>query len=511
MKIRIGKNLLCIILTLILSLTAVSCKQGAKSSGGDSSDSGNSGENSKVEDSLVSTGETENSGNETSVSNGSEGTGTSGAASSITKSGTSSAVKSTVVTDNKVSGKIRFYTWASKSQIDEYKAEIAKTFTTQYPNVQVRFETSQSNYFQNLLTFMSSGQEPDVFQMEPGEIMPFLTADKLEPLDSYMAKSAKFNTTMLWPINNSAYRYDGSKLGNGKLYSIIKDWSPDYMLFYNKKHFDQAKIPYPSSETPMTWDEFHTLMQKLTVKEGSTVKRYGLLMDYVPYKQMVQFIVQNGGSWFNSNQDIKLSDTKTRTALDYFFNLVRDSGTGDYSGANFGAYLFGNGGVSMYFGGRWLVTDYKWLENGIDLGVAPPPVPTAGSPKKVLTAGLVGISISKSCRNKQAAWKFVEWHMNEFSEVQSKKGYNIPGNKVHSDKYFKNVSDPKIKAINDIFLKAAANYTVVIPSNPYCSAADFEAQMSSLGGQLVKNSITLDGFIKQGENRLQEIVDYNRE
>jgi multiple sugar transport system substrate-binding protein len=490
---------------MILSITAVSCKPNtATGSGVSSSDAQSEAVSNDSTDSNASTGQS----GIASTSNVSTNASNTSVTSVSTKS---SAPTVTTVPNKTLSGRIRFYTWASKEQIDEYKAELAKSFNKQYPNIQVRFETSQSNYFQNLLTFMSSGQEPDIFQMEPGEVMSFLTADKLEPLDKYIASSTKFTKSMLWPINSKAYRYDGTKLGSGSLYSIIKDWSPDYMLLYNKKHFDDAKIAYPSKTKAMTWDEFYALMNKLTVKEGTTIKRYGLLMDFVPYKQMVQYMVQNNGTWFDSSYNINLSSTNTKKSLDFFFKLMRDSGTGDYSGSNFGAYLFGNGGVSMYFGGRWMITDYKWLENGIDVGVAPPPVPTASSPNKVLTAGLVGFSISKNSRNKEAAWKFIEWHMSDYSIIQSKKGYNIPGNMLHSEQYFRNVSDPKVKAINEMFLDAANNYTVVIPSNPFCAAADFEAQLGNLGGQLIKNSITMNDFINQGKTKLQEIVDYNRD
>jgi hypothetical protein len=101
--------------------------------------------------------------------------------------------------------------------------------------------------------------------------------------------------------------------------------------------------------------------------------------------------------------------------------------------------------------------------------------------------------------------------MSDYSIIQSKKGYNIPGNMLHSEQYFRNVSDPKVKAINEMFLDAANNYTVVIPSNPFCAAADFEAQLGNLGGQLIKNSITMNDFINQGKTKLQEIVDYNRD
>ena len=56
----------------------------------------------------------------------------------------------------------------------------------------------------------------------------------------------------LWDVND-AYRYDGEEIGKGDYYAVIKDWSPDFILWYNKSHIDE----YNSENNLNPGDSFH--------------------------------------------------------------------------------------------------------------------------------------------------------------------------------------------------------------------------------------------------------------
>jgi len=67
-------------------------------------------------------------------------------------------------------------------------------------------------------------------------------------------------------------------------------------IWFNKDVLEANGIPFPSG--PWTWDEFLQVAQKLTVREGRRVKRFGLLCDWWNWRQ---FVIQWGGDVYSSD------------------------------------------------------------------------------------------------------------------------------------------------------------------------------------------------------------------
>lgn len=413
---------------------------------------------------------------------------------------------------DELKGNVRFWAFGSPQEVDELDQALNNSFYKEFPDIKINVELATGEYYQKLLTWMSGGVEPDVFFMEPGEIQAFLKDGRLESLDGYIGKSTKFTKDMIWPINYEAYSYENDSFGTGPLYSIIKDWTPDLMLCYNKKLFKEAGITDLSEKNPVTWDTFYKYMMQLTKKDNNgRITQYGLLTDSLPYKFIVQLMVNNGASWFDKEGNIKLDDPKVKKAIEFFFKLQKDSGSASYGGGMPGAELFANNQLAMYFTGRYSATSSKWIENGIDVGVAPPPVPEAGMKSIALTTGLVGFAISSKSSKKDESWAFIEWYMTNYSIETAKTGFNIPGNKKIADEYFlNNVKDPKVLKINQDFYNAGNTITSIIPRNPLCPAMDFEKIMGNYGGGYVQDKISYPDFIRNVTNELNAVVESNR-
>jgi multiple sugar transport system substrate-binding protein len=99
----------------------------------------------------------------------------------------------------------------------------------------VEFDATRLN------AMLASGSPPD-FVRYPAVGSANANARGLAaPLDSYLAKSSVLKVDDLLPVNDG-FRWDGKTIGQGPYYGIVKDWSQDATLWYNKSLFTKAKI-----------------------------------------------------------------------------------------------------------------------------------------------------------------------------------------------------------------------------------------------------------------------------
>ncbi|MDR8409699.1 sugar ABC transporter substrate-binding protein [Nonomuraea sp. 3-1Str] len=191
----------------------------------------------------------------------------------------------------------------------------------------------------------------------------------------------------------------------GKYYAL--PYRQDFwLLYYNKKLFDQAGVKYPGT---LTWDEYAKLAQQLTKEEGGK-KVYGTY--HHTWRSVVQAIAaaQTGGdqlggdySFFADQYATALSLQKAGAALDFGTASAQKS---DYK------TLFETGATAMLPMGTWYIAailDAKAAgKTDVDWAIAPMPqrpgatgVTTFGSP--------TAFAVNKKAEHAEAAKKFVQF------------------------------------------------------------------------------------------------------
>ena len=194
-----------------------------------------------------------------------------------------------------------------KTVVRYYSFNDAET-NSKYPNIRVQTEISTGSFYTNLLNDFAGRTEADVFGMEPGEIYPFLSAGYLEPLDGYFEASEKVALDDVWDINTQAYAYDPAtkKFGTGKTYAVMKDWTTDTMLLYNRALFTKEQLAVIERDSdgdgiadPLSFAEFETLCDQLLKRSGANITQYSFLPGLAEAKVLAQFITNAGLSWFD--------------------------------------------------------------------------------------------------------------------------------------------------------------------------------------------------------------------
>lgn len=407
---------------------------------------------------------------------------------------------------------LTYYVWGNANEFKLIE-RIVNDFQKEYSNIKINVERSASDYFQNFIIRVGANNAPDVFFMDVSEYAVFAKKGLLKALDSYLPK-ASFSEKDLWDINDM-YRFDGTTVGKGKLYALIKDWSPNYMLFYNKDHYTAAGLKEPSAETPMKWSEFLTTAKQLLVKDSSNkISRYGTIMDYDAMKHFQEFVIMAGGSVYSSDfKKATLTTPAVKKAAQYFVDLQKgDDAPARYSTESMslnGGDMFAAGTVSNVFYGLWAVPAYFESASKLNFGVALPPVPDDSNVKGSMASGIISHSIYGKTKNPDEAFIFLNYLQTKGQIHVANAGFNIPGNKTVAYDTFLKVSDPKRRELHEFFIKCAENYVIKPVANPYLSQVKFEQIVSPKLVAVILGRQSLDDALKQAEKELNAELSAN--
>ncbi len=297
----------------------------------------------------------------------------------------------------------------------------ARSFEKEHPNIKVRVESVTDSYQEKLLSEVAAGIAPDVVHMDPGNIEKYAIRKALLPLNDFIAKS-KYDIGAFYKNLIDAHTF------HGLLYVLPRDIAPISAIYYNKRLFDEAKLPYPDGK--WTWDfherpelrehDFLWVIHQLSKEINGRVVRWG----YAPSWQDLlwqQFSLSTGGRWADDYMHpmrMQYDDPKVMRAIQFAADLTLKyhwvpSATAISTVMQSSAkQAFAEQKIAMFQSGIWEVPFLrKELLKGkpgyFDWDIAMPPAykdgtlhfPTGGS----------GYAIMSSTKHPWEAWLLTQW------------------------------------------------------------------------------------------------------
>lgn len=320
---------------------------------------------------------------------------------------------------------IVFTGWGDTVERRVFEDVIAE-FERLNPGAKVRYIQIPQNYMQKLQIMMAGGTPPDVFYIADGDFPGFVTRGMMVPLDDYIRRSRVVRLEDFWPSGYKRFRYDGRRLGEGTQYAIPKGIGP-LAMFYNKELFRKAGVPYPSPSRPWTWNEALAAWKKLTIRDP---KRPDLVHQFgVANFPGEDAVWSNGGEIVSPDgrRFVAPDDPLTIEALQWTADLAnvhrvspRPSEAQSYQPGP----MFDTGRLACLIAGKWNIPHYRELP--FDWDVAPVPV-SPRTRKQVGWSGAVGLAIGRTCRNRDLAWRFIEFAAGPRGQViQLRSGFDMP-------------------------------------------------------------------------------------
>lgn len=183
-----------------------------------------------------------------------------------------------------------------------------------HPDIVVRLEhTPYRGYVDKLLTRIAGRSSPDVICTEVDLFVTFQSKDVLLDLNPYIARDSEVNIKEFYPAIINRFTV------NGKLYAVPRDTAPYACVYYNKKLFDEAKVPYPTDD----WDVFGLLDK---AKKLTKVDAEGRVTQYGFYTwAWANFVYAFGGSLVdnvNNPTECTLDSKESLAGLEFYSDLI---------------------------------------------------------------------------------------------------------------------------------------------------------------------------------------------
>ena len=391
--------------------------------------------------------------------------------------------------------------------LDEFNESIADE------GYEIITETPGGEYYQSLGNKFAANQAPDIFMMEIG----YFNAYKpyMAPLNSYIEKSEVLSTSDLWDLNDN-YK------DNGEYKALIKDFSPDFMLLYNKSMLNNYNAANPDdpitiSETePLTWKEFYEITSKIQNKMNV---QYGTSLGFEQEKHLHQMVQSTGSSIYTSDyKGLNTTDNNVREAFKFFCALQKDNATefSDYialnsssdkkapasytSGSNTSEQeLFKQQRCFSIFNGLYAFAAYDFYNTAFEVGIAPSPVMNEGDAPYTTTSAMVAHAISRNSKHKDIAWRWLEFYQTEGLKRFATIAFNIPGNKTvaGSDAFLKN-TNPKVEYMTNYFYNYVdKGYVQCTKYNPNVSFSRIRTCFSTHMAKYYDGQLSFDALLEE--------------
>jgi multiple sugar transport system substrate-binding protein len=283
----------------------------------------------------------------------------------------------------------------------EVVQQLLPAFERQHPDIRVRVQQIPwSAAHEKLLTAFVGGAMPDIFQAGNTWIPEFVALGALDPLNERIDSSTVVAAADYFPGILDTNIIDGRTYG--------LPWYVDTrLLFYRTDTLSRAGYTQP----PRTWTEWLDAMRR--TKEAAP-DNYAILLPLTEWQTPVILALQLGADLLRDNDQYgNFRSPQFRKAFDFYLDLFR-RGLAPQTGETQVANLyqdFAAGYFSMYVSGPWNIGEFqqrlppsmadKWA-------TAPMPSPDEHYPG-VSIAGGASLSIFRGCRNKEAAWKVIEY------------------------------------------------------------------------------------------------------
>ena len=390
---------------------------------------------------------------------------------------------------------ISFWQAGGNPETSALVRQIIKEFEAANPDVQVNFQAipwaeHPHTKFQAAIV---GGTIADVFTVgDPFEHV-LAAADGLEPLDGYMSQEMKKD---FYPQLLERTKY------NGKTYAL--PWFGTVRaMFYRKDLLAAAGIPEPT--TSWTWEEFVTYARKLTrdLNGDGIIDQYGFGTSGRYVSQYQPFVRQNGADFVDEDRNVATAnDPAVIEAMQFYIDLIRTHKVTPPGITTINLQeiqkMFAEGKVALFFDCEDTAAMFSRepaLAGKFGVGLLP------HRKRQAAFAGTDVVVMSKQSKNKEAAWKFIEFFLSPkwMAEYCKLSGFSPARKSLAGHEYFK---DPIRQAFAKQLEVGGYFYFKHPKASSFSSAIRAEVQEAMEGKKTVKQA--MDDLQKKLEEVLKK-------
>ena len=313
---------------------------------------------------------------------------------------------------SKSSGKLKISSWGDLQE-NQILVDLINDFQKLHPDIQVELQRIPYNeYVTKLLTQVAGNVGPDVIFTEVENFADLFLRNALEPLNPFI-QNDKLDMSVYYPQVVDRFTVDN------QTYVIPRDTAPICVIYYNKKAFDDAGVPYPTDD--WTYDQFVAIAKKVmkTDKSGK-VTRWGFVDDWVmPQPWVYDFggsyanDVKHPTQWSFATDPNTLAGVQFRADLIYKYKIMLPPAGLAAMGGMGTSDMFINGSTAMFLSGLWKTPSFREIKNfKWDIVM----FPKGPNGNRAFGTGGSGYGILKNSSHKKEAWELIKYISGEEGE-----------------------------------------------------------------------------------------------
>ncbi|MDB4893984.1 MAG: sugar transporter substrate-binding protein [Firmicutes bacterium] len=290
----------------------------------------------------------------------------------------------------------------TEAQYEPIWKEMVAKFQVQNPTITIEpILVARKDHWTKFVTAAKANQAPDVVSVDistgvyNGYLLPFDDLWAAEP-ESY----------------RKAWTEDALVAGRykGKLYGL-PSWGGIYAEFYNKDLVQKAGLDI--AKPPATWDEYLNWAKRLTTQDRWATTILGGPTDTTT-RVLLSWIWSNGGDIFNPDMTATTfaSNAKTLEAIKYYLDLELVHKVTAPGSVNINyleqTVLFAQEKIATMRNAYWAVAKVAGDNPAIKQKIAVAFPPMHGNNRATMVS-VTCDSISKDCKNPEAAWKWIKF------------------------------------------------------------------------------------------------------
>jgi multiple sugar transport system substrate-binding protein len=298
---------------------------------------------------------------------------------------------------------IRFWAMGREGEVVE---QLVPEFERRNPGIRVDVQQIPwSAAHEKMLTAFVGDATPDVAQLGNTWVPEFQALNALEPLDARAAASASTPRADyfagIWDTN----------VIDGQTYGL--PWYVDTrVLFYRPDLMAAAGYP----QAPTTWAQWVDAMRKMKARMGPG--QHPILLPTNEWPQPVILGMQSGGTLLrDGGRYADFSNPAFRRGFDFYIDLFRQGLAPRVSASEISNRYqeFERGNIGMFITGPWEIGEFRTRVTAAPWATAPLPGPDGPG---VSLAGGASLVLFRASRNKDAAWKFIEYLSETATQVR---------------------------------------------------------------------------------------------
>jgi multiple sugar transport system substrate-binding protein len=278
----------------------------------------------------------------------------------------------------------------------------------------------------------AAGSPPDLLRVQAPAIPQYLARKMLFDLTPFYEASELLNLNDLAPANDYYKGYSALDIGDGPIYGMCKDFSPDCTIFAYKPVFEEAGVDVPSDSGALSYQEIVEIASQLVAFEGDRTLVFGY--DYERgwvNRFMMNMLAETDEAIFTPDlTKLVIADNEAAYAVaKYYYDLAADrlgnNPVTNPSPAGWNGTDFTQGIVGMMQYGFWFGA---MAESEVTAGqVIMIPGPTWAGVRRDPTVTATGMIMAGATQVPEAAWRVFEYYNAEEPAIErAKSGWGVP-------------------------------------------------------------------------------------